>query len=278
MDSQMAAKSAEAFYSNKAQQNQQIEKAIAQKQALDLQQQALTQSYEAKTALTKMQYQTKIKDTADSLNKAQAGILEAVGNDIVNLTALSDAKGHIMTGQMILDNLSQSRNIDLDQIANEYTNNIQSSVNTFLANNSRIGIAAAGMLKELEANGALDTAKGQMEASNILQTSYAAIGQSSQNLTQSLQYYNQVAQQLSQIAYQKASLEQNQRQFEITNDRLTAEANKPVVNPDYSVTYTDPLTKQRVVGSMEDYQSAMANQDLESKLSDYSKVKDGQWI
>lgn len=148
----MQAASMEAMYKNKADQNAQIEKAIAQKQALDLQQKALTESYQAKTDLTKLQYQTKIKDTADSLNKAQAGILEAVGNDIVNLTALSDAKGHMMTGQMILDNLASQQNIDLDQIANDYTNNIQSSINTFLANNSRIGIAAAGMIKDLEAN------------------------------------------------------------------------------------------------------------------------------
>lgn len=256
--SQAGAKSMEQYYQTKTDQQQQIEKAIAQKQALDLQQQELQQSYDAKTALTKMQYQTKIKDTADSLNKAQAGILEAVGNDIVNLTALSDAKWHIMTGQMILDNLSKSRGIDLDQIANEYTNSVQSATNTFLANNSRLGIAAAGMLKELESNGALDTAKGQAEAMALLQSTYSAIGQSAQGYAQSLQYINQYASQQADILYKNASLAENRRQFDITNNRLTAEANKPVVNTDGTVTYTNPATGMRQIAmDMDEYNNAV---------------------
>lgn len=147
------------MYETKTGQQQQIEKAIAEKQALDLKQQALAQDYQAKSDLTKMQYTQTIANTVDSLNKAQAGIMEAVGNDIVNMTALGDAKGNMMKGQMILDNLHKSQSIELDQIAFNYTNQVQQATNQFLANNSRLGIAASGMLKELEANGALDTAK-----------------------------------------------------------------------------------------------------------------------
>ena len=73
------------------------------------------------------------------------------------------------------------------------------------------------MLKELESNGALDTAKGQAEAMALLQSTYSAIGQSAQGYAQSLQYLNQYASQQADILYKNASLAQNQRQFDISN-------------------------------------------------------------